>query len=155
MSIVISKHGHRLDNFIFISDEAKLPSIGNVNGGHAILRYKDKLVVCYNKYRNNWELPGGGKENGESISECVKREVYEEVGQRVDKLNLIGVSEVYIPRMGNSILWAVFCGEIDTLSYFLENDEMSKMTLWDMKSEIGDIDEVDFEIIKKVLYRNT
>lgn len=44
MSIVVSKHGHRLDNFLFISDEAKLPSMGNINRGHAVLKYKNKLI---------------------------------------------------------------------------------------------------------------
>lgn len=45
----------------------------------------------------------------------------------------------------------MFYGKIDRLSAFTENDEMSKMTLWYMKADIEDIDEVDYEIVKKVL----
>jgi 8-oxo-dGTP diphosphatase len=38
-----------------------------------------------------WDLPGGGRENGESGPDCVVRETYEEFGIRVDgaKLNYV------------------------------------------------------------------
>lgn len=151
MSIIISKHGHRLDNFIFASNEEDLLSIGHITGGHAVLMYEGKLIVCYNKYRSNWELPGGGKEIDESLLDCVEREIFEEIGQKVDKLALKGISSVYIPRMQKSILWAAFYGEVNEIFEFVENEEMAKMTLWDMKSDIGDIDEVDYRIVKMIL----
>jgi 8-oxo-dGTP diphosphatase len=151
MSIIINSHGHRLDDFIAVSDDIELQAIGNINGGHAIIMHKGKIIVCYNKYRNNWELPGGGKEKDEDLDECIKREVYEEVGQQVDNLIIKGVSSVFIPRMNNSILWAVYYCEIDTISNFVENEEMRKMILWDMKTDIGTVDEVDNKIIQIVI----
>jgi 8-oxo-dGTP diphosphatase len=151
MSIIINKHGHRLDNFMFASSESELLDIGNVNGGHAVLKHKDKLIVCYNRYRNNWELPGGGKQCGESLSDCVKREIYEEIGQQIDKLTLCGVSTVYIPRIRKSVLWAVFYGEVMELLEFTVNKEMSHMRLWDIGSNMGDVDEVDYHIAKMIL----
>jgi 8-oxo-dGTP diphosphatase len=151
MAIVTNRHGHRLDNFIYTSNESKLPSIGNVGGGHAVLMYKGQLIVCYNKYRDNWGLPGGGRENGESLSDCIKREIFEEIHQEVDVISLRGVSTVYIPRIDKSIYWAVFYGEVTEICEFVENEEMRSMQLWDMKRDIGDVDEVDLQITKMVL----
>jgi hypothetical protein len=60
MSIIISKHGHRLDRFKYALNENELIDFGSINGGHAVLMYKGKLILCNNRYRDNWELPGGG-----------------------------------------------------------------------------------------------
>ncbi|MBO0992754.1 NUDIX hydrolase [Bacillus sp. SD088] len=151
MSIITNKHGHQLESFMYTESEAQFQDIGSVSGGHAVLMHKNRLIVCYNKYRRNWELPGGGKEEGENLSDCVQREILEETGRKPDKLILLGVSTVYVPRIEKSIQWAVFYGEIMKISEFTANNEMSYMCEWDMVSNIGDVDEVDAHIAKIIL----
>lgn len=43
-------------------------------------RYKDKWVFCRHKQRDTWEMPGGHREQGETIDEAAKRELWEETG---------------------------------------------------------------------------
>jgi len=43
-------------------------------------RYKDKWVFCRHKQRDTWEMPGGHREQGESIDEAANRELWEETG---------------------------------------------------------------------------
>lgn len=45
-----------------------------------ISRCKGKWVFCKHKERNTYEIPGGHREDGESILETAKRELKEETG---------------------------------------------------------------------------
>jgi 8-oxo-dGTP diphosphatase len=149
--IIENKHGHKLNEYTKISTLTELTDFPNIGAGLAVLLHQGKLVVCWNKFRNNWELPGGGREKGEDITSCVLREIYEETNQVIDHIDIVGVCKVYIPRMQKEGLWAVFTGELQSLSNFIENDEMAKMILWDFKSDIGEMDEVDMKIVDLVL----
>ena len=45
-----------------------------------ISRYHNQWVFCRHKQRTTYEIPGGHRENGESIDEAAKRELTEETG---------------------------------------------------------------------------
>jgi ADP-ribose pyrophosphatase YjhB (NUDIX family) len=58
----------------------------------AIIFDKDKMVVMYREKNDRvyYTFPGGGRNEGETLEDCVKREVLEEFG-----LNVEPVKEVY------------------------------------------------------------
>lgn len=151
MAIIVNKHGHSLNYFKYIKNIDNLKDVQGICGANAILLYEGKLVVCWNKYRNNWELPGGGKEEGEDLKQCVIREIHEEISQIVTDLQICCLYKVFVPRISKEIIGATFYGELKVLTNFYANEEMSKMTLWDMKTDIGDMDEVDMKIVDLVL----
>jgi len=41
------------------------------------------------EFNNKWEFPGGGIDNGESVIDCLKREVKEETGLTIEPLELL------------------------------------------------------------------
>ena len=43
-----------------------------------ISKYNGKWVFCKHKERNTYEIPGGHREDGESVLECAERELTEE-----------------------------------------------------------------------------
>jgi len=44
-------------------------------------------------YPNMWELPGGGREGEEIPFECVQREVFEELGLKLEETDIVWVKE--------------------------------------------------------------
>jgi 8-oxo-dGTP pyrophosphatase MutT (NUDIX family) len=47
---------------------------------------KDKVLLCQDQ-RGLWKFPGGGIEHGESVEECLRREIHEEMGLVVDSID--------------------------------------------------------------------
>ena len=45
-----------------------------------ISKTQNRYVFCKHKDRNTWEIPGGHREQGETIMDTARRELYEETG---------------------------------------------------------------------------
>jgi 8-oxo-dGTP pyrophosphatase MutT (NUDIX family) len=63
---------------------------------------RDGCVVLLRNERDEWELPGGKLEAGESPEACVVREVREETGWHVELRALLDVW-VYVPEPKRSV----------------------------------------------------
>lgn len=111
------------------------------------VRYEGQFLLVHHRQRDSWELPGGHIESGENARDCAARELFEETGQRVEHLELRAVVK-YHDRSDKSIYYGtLFSGELESLVPFLENDEISEITYWDGKTDIGYIDRIDRKVI--------
>lgn len=61
-----------------------------------ILDEQARLAVMH--LPEGWYLPGGGLEAGESLKDCLVREVREEMGQKVHILWFLGKAGQYLPN---------------------------------------------------------
>lgn len=67
---------------------------------------KNEILFCYSY--NNYQLPGGHLENGESFEECLVREVYEETGIEIENkkrepfLSIIYMNKNYPKELVNT-----------------------------------------------------
>lgn len=129
--------------------ESDICKYKNVTGSYVILIIKNKFLVGFNSWRNQWELPSGGIEEGETARQAAFRELYEETHQKIAELDFKGLIKVEDPK-GIVKYQAVFASRQNELSPFIheENDEMEKIYLWDMKEDIGYVDECDKKIIE-------
>ena len=145
-----NKSGWTLLEYLDI-EEKDIDKYENVTGSYAILKIKDKYVIGYNGWRKQWEFPAGGIDEGETAREAAVRELYEETHQKNDALEFKGLFKVEDAK-GKIKYQAVFVGEQDELSSFSrsENDEMDEIMLWDMKEDIGYVDECDVKIVQMV-----
>ncbi|MDU4327072.1 MAG: NUDIX domain-containing protein [Clostridium celatum] len=57
-------------------------------------KFKDKWIYVKHKERCTWEIPGGHRENNESIIETASRELFEETGANKFKLTLVCIYSV-------------------------------------------------------------
>lgn len=143
-----NKSGWKLLEYIDVKEE-DIEKYPNVTGAYAILKIADKYVVGYNGWRKQWEFPAGGIDEGETAREAAIRELYEETHQRNKQLEFRGLFKVEDAK-GNIKYQAIFTCQQDELMSFehTETDEMNEIMLWDMKEDIGYVDECDVKIVQ-------
>lgn len=72
-----------------MADSIEITTMCAVINGHKVL-----MINRANSWRG-WAFPGGHLENGESIIDCVKRELFEETGIVLEKPIFKGVANIY------------------------------------------------------------
>jgi 8-oxo-dGTP diphosphatase len=78
-----------------------------------ICQYKGAWILTNHKVRG-LEFPGGKVEEGESLKESARREVYEETGAILDEM--IQIAEYKVSEEKESFVKAVFWGKIKEIS---------------------------------------
>lgn len=131
--------------------EEEIDNYENVTGAFAIVTVDGQFLIGYNNWRQQWEFSGGGIEPGESAREAALRELYEETHQKATELNFKGIFRMQRPN-GELCYQAVFTGVVERLEPFVATaeDEMSDIMLWDLKQDIGYVDECDMKIVEMV-----
>lgn len=143
-----NKSGWTLLEYLKI-EENEITNYDNVTGSFAVLNINGKYLIGYNFWRAQWEFPAGGIEKGETAREAAERELYEETHQLNNNLEFRGLFKVMAPN-GEIKYQAIFLGFQDDFIPFekCEEDEMDKIMLWDLKEDIGYVDECDLKMIE-------
>lgn len=113
------------------------------------LVYRDDEILLQNRIKKDWQgytLPGGHVDQGESITEAVKREMKEETGLDIYEPKLCGVKQFPI----DDGRYIVFLYKTDKFLGELISSDEGKME-WVKRSEIAKIETVsDFELMLRV-----
>ncbi|WNB91195.1 NUDIX hydrolase [Bacillus sp. NEB1478] len=150
MNINVNNNHFQFLDFLSV-EESEIEKFQRLAGSYAVISCEGKFLICYNKWRNQWELPAGKRERGETPKDCAARELYEETGQRVENLYFKGLLKVSNRSNGELKFNPVYYGDLESLQPFYENDEISSIMLWDTKKEIGYFDLIDLQVLKKFL----
>ncbi len=92
--------------------------------------YKGKLLLIRNTYRKGWTLPGGGVKKDESPEQAAIRELREEVGISIPKLNSHGTIKLDFER--NSFV-TVFSGRVNSIDFQIDGLEIDEAKWVDTK----------------------
>ena len=131
-------------------NEEEIKKYHPIAGSFAFIKCHEKVLMVYNKWRKQWELPAGQREAAEIEKECAVRELYEETGQHLTDLEFLGLLKLKNSFKGNIKYTPVFFAAVEQLQPFIENEETTEIKLWDMNEEIGYIDEMDLEILNYI-----
>jgi len=112
-----------------------------------ILLFDDegKLLILKPSYKDDWSIPGGVVEKGESPIEALKRETMEEIGfvPRIDKLLIVDTKAERILNYLEDSIQMIFLGKKLSLNEIREMEIDNK--------EIVDFKFVELEKAKKIL----
>lgn len=88
---------------VFFQDEVEFPDgskgtyawVNRKNGVGVVVVTSNNKILLNREYRYvidkySWEVPGGGIDHNENLKDAAKRELYEETGLKVEKLEYIG-----------------------------------------------------------------
>lgn len=148
--MIKNKLGYELLEYIPCA-ENEITKFENVTGAGVVVKVNNKILIGFNNWRKQWEIPAGRIEEGESAKQAAIRELYEETHQRVDNVIFKGLFKKRRPN-GEIVYMAIFESELDSIESFIKNDEdeNDEIKLWDLNEIIGYVDEIDLEIIKIV-----
>lgn len=74
---------------------------------------QDRVMMVKPTYKDYWDVPGGYVEEGESPRAACVREVYEELGLRLDVGRLIAIDWAPHPQEGDKLLFLFDGGVLD------------------------------------------
>jgi 8-oxo-dGTP diphosphatase len=137
-------NGFKFLDFISVKEE-EIDDFNPIPGSYAVIKSSGKYLLCYNTWRKQWELPAGKREENESPKECAIRELYEETGQIVSDLEFKGLLKVKNLSNNNVKYNPVFLATVEKIHPFLP--ETSDIVWWNLKDEIGTIDEIDYTFL--------
>ncbi|WP_422123321.1 NUDIX hydrolase [Planococcus sp. X10-3] len=107
-------------------------------GVYGLCIENEKLLVINKSrgpYINRFDLPGGSLEEGESLSEAIKREFLEETGLEINVSENLGVIDFQLPWK-----WQEYSAVHHIAVYYLVNKvsgELSKPTQFDCQDSQG------------------
>ncbi len=148
--ITKNKCGYELLEYI-PCNEQEIINYENVTGAGIVVKVNDEFLIGFNNWRKQWEIPAGRIEKGESARQAAIRELLEETHQKVENIEFKGLFKKKRPN-GEIVYMAIFLCVKDGIVPFVkkEDDEMDEIKLWDLKEDIGYVDEIDLKIIKIV-----
>lgn len=119
----------------------------------AFITNSDDQVLVVRENQDWWDLPGGGLDHGELPQDCLKREIYEELGIKDVHVGEIAYSKtLYLDRKDVWMIWIVYKVKLDT-SKFIFGDGVTDAKYIDpqeLKNSNNMFEKLVFEVAEHI-----
>jgi 8-oxo-dGTP pyrophosphatase MutT (NUDIX family) len=135
----------RLDEIALAADTEPAPACSMI-----VVRWNNQVLLGFNVTRQQWELPGGTVEVGETAYAAAIRELAEETGIRAERVSPIARIGFTFAGATTRYVGEVFAMDLDVAPVLIENDELNSFVWWDPRSvERDGLSSVDAEIARR------
>lgn len=116
-----------------------------------VVTHADAVLMVFDSWRKQWELPGGTREPGETARQAAARELREETGIHAVDLTFAAVAEFDLTRPRRRELLAVYRVQLQVVPRLTVNDEALAFRWWPPTQPVGDdMSPLDAEIARRV-----
>ena len=99
-----------------------------------VVRFAESVLMVFNGWRQQWELPGGMREPGETPRQAAVRELAEETGIEAAELDFGAVAEVDLRLPSRREYTALYRADLQCAPQLMVNDEALAFLWWDPHS---------------------
>lgn len=115
-----------------------------------IVEWDNQVLLGFNVSRNQWELPGGSVESGESSRDAALRELEEETGIRAERITRVAQADLLSSGEATTYRADVFVVVLDNAPILLVSDELNDFRWWDPTLELWNgLNILDAEVIRR------
>ena len=144
--MLTNRAGYKLLRILRGAEKHLTATYDPITAALTVVAYDAKVLLGFNRFRQQWEIPGGRRNAGESLRDCARRELLEESAQTPSKLCFKALAEVIRPS-GLKKYTSLYLTHLNHLGPFAGTSEWQRIHLWDLKEDIGYIDEIDREFV--------
>ena len=101
-------------------------------GARLLLINGNKVLLVNHTYQHRYFLPGGGVKYGEDFKEALQRELVEELGLKVENLELFGTYQSKIEGKRDTIVIFLSRQKIDLSQLSFKDNEVEEVIMADM-----------------------
>lgn len=146
--------GNALVDFRFVADEdlTRLVKQMAVPASLVVATHVDTVLMVFDGWRRQWELPGGMREPGETARQAAVRELREETGIQTVELAFAAVAEFDLTSPNRREILAVYHVQLQAEPRLIVNDETLGFQWWPPSETVSnDMSPLDAEIARRVL----
>ncbi|MGH3799099.1 MAG: NUDIX hydrolase [Pseudonocardiaceae bacterium] len=116
-----------------------------------VVTLASRMLMVFDRWRRQWELPGGMLAPGETARQAAVRELAEETGIWATDLDFTAVAQFELRRPTRREYAAIYQTALQVKPQLVVNDEVSDFRWWDPGSPLSeDMSPLDAEIGRRV-----
>ncbi|MBV9012689.1 MAG: NUDIX hydrolase [Pseudonocardiales bacterium] len=117
-----------------------------------VVRFEDSMLMIFDSWRRQWELPGGKREPGETARQAAMRELEEETGIEAVDMDFVAVAECDLRQPNRREYMALYRTDLQVAPQLMINDEALAFLWWNPQSSMtAHMNALDAEMARRTI----